>query len=184
LIRALSFSAADRRPFFVRGTIAGLTSRRKGRTLSRVEPAPILQVHASCVRIGACGVLLCGGSGSGKSDLALRMIHSGASLVADDRVDLSRDGDALRARCPAPLAGLLEVRGLGLLRVPAIPEAPVGLAVDLVPGGGIERLPEPAYRDYLGIRVPLVKLDPFQASAAAKVAFAARAASSGDLFAR
>jgi serine kinase of HPr protein (carbohydrate metabolism regulator) len=148
-----------------------------------VEPAPILQVHASCIRIDACGVLMCGGSGSGKSDLALRMIHSGASLVADDRVDLARSGGALLARCPAALAGLLEVRGVGILRIPSIQEAQIGLAVDLVPGVEPERLPEPRYRDYLGARVPVLTLDPFRASAAAQVAFAARAALAGDLFA-
>lgn len=104
--------------------------------------------------------------------------------MADDRVDLSREGDTLLARCPAPLVGLLEVRGVGILRVPADTEAKLGLAVDLVPGGDIERLPEPRYRDYLGIRVPLLTLDPFHASAAAQLAFAARAAASGDLFAR
>jgi serine kinase of HPr protein (carbohydrate metabolism regulator) len=168
----------------VRHCIAGLTSGGKGRTLYRVEPAPILQLHASCVRIGGCGVLLCGGSGSGKSDLALRMIHSGASLVADDRVDLSRDGDALLARCPAALAGLIEVRGVGILRVPAIPEAALGLAVDLVPGAELERMPLPNYREYLGKPVPVLALDPFRASAAAQVTFAARAAAAGDLFAR
>lgn len=104
--------------------------------------------------------------------------------MADDRVDLSREGDVLTARCPAPLAGLLEVRGVGILRVAAVGQAPVALAVDLAPGGRIERLPEPRYRDYMGIQVPLLTLDPFHASAAAQVAFAARAASSGDLFAR
>ena len=104
--------------------------------------------------------------------------------MADDRVDLSREGDTLLARCPAPLAGLLEVRGLGILRVPAIAETRVDLAVDLVPDGDIERLPEPRYRDYIGTRVPLLTVDPFRASAAAQIAFAARAAASGDLFAR
>jgi HPr kinase/phosphorylase len=172
------------RSYFVQSTTAGLTSAPKRRTLFGVETASTLQVHASCVQIAATAVLLCGGSGSGKSDLALRMIHSGAFLVADDRVDLSREGDTLVARCPAPLAGLIELRGVGILRVPAAAEAKIGLAVDLVPGGDIERLPAPRYRDYLGIQVPLLTLDPFHASAAAKVAFAARAAASGDLFAR
>lgn len=104
--------------------------------------------------------------------------------MADDRVDLAREGDALVARCPSALAGLLEVRGVGILRVPAVAEAPVALAIDLAPGAAIERLPEPRTRDYLGKPIPLLTLDPFRASAAAQVAFAARAAASGDLFAR
>jgi serine kinase of HPr protein (carbohydrate metabolism regulator) len=112
------------------------------------------------------------------------MIHSGAFLVADDRVDLVREGDILLARCPAALAGLLEVRGVGILRVKSVPDAPIELAVDLDPAAKPERLPEPRYRDYLGKRVPLLTLDPFRAAAAAQVAFAARAAASGDLFAR
>ncbi|MCA3245180.1 MAG: HPr kinase/phosphorylase [Tagaea sp.] len=142
-----------------------------------------LQVHASCVRIDAIGVLLCGGSGCGKSDLALRMIHSGASLVADDRVDLAREDETLRASCPANLAGLLEVRGVGILKVPFVADAAVGLAVDLAPGAQIERLPAPRHRDYLGKSVPVLTLDPFRASAAAQLAYAARAAAAGDLFA-
>lgn len=104
--------------------------------------------------------------------------------MADDRVDLFREDDDLMARCPAALATLLEVRGVGILRVPAVPETPVALAVDLAPGAAVERLPEARYRDYLGKRVPLLTLDPFRASAAAQLAFAARAAASGDLFAR
>lgn len=104
--------------------------------------------------------------------------------MADDRVDLACEGDTLLARCPPALAGLLEVRGVGILRVPAVADTQVALAVDLLPGGEIDRLPEPRHRDYLGVRVPLLTLDPFRASAAAQVAFATRAAASGDLFAR
>ena len=75
-------------------------------------------LHASCVVIGACGVLLLGKSGSGKSDLALRLIKGGATLVSDDQVKLSRNGRSIVAAAPDNIKGLLEIRGLGILRFP------------------------------------------------------------------
>ena len=117
--------------------------------------------------------MLRGPSGSGKSDMALRLIDGGAVLVVDDQVRLSRedgkDGGRLIARAPAAIAGLLEVRGIGLVPVPCVASAPVALVVDLKPGGEIERMPEPATCAYLGIRLPLIALDPFRHSAAATV---------------
>lgn len=88
-------------------------------------------LHAGCVAVDGRGLLILGPSGAGKSALALRLITRGAMLVADDRTELhARDG-RLVARCPAPIQGLIEARGLGLLRAPSLPEAPVVLAVDL-----------------------------------------------------
>jgi serine kinase of HPr protein (carbohydrate metabolism regulator) len=125
------------------------------------------RLHATCVAIDATGLLLRGVSGSGKSDLALRLIDGGARLVADDQVELRRDGGRLVASAPEGLRGLIEVRGLGLARVSALDKAVLGLVVELVTSDAIERLPEPADCEILGLRVPRLAVAPFQASAAA-----------------
>ncbi|NBC31227.1 MAG: hypothetical protein GVY13_00980 [Alphaproteobacteria bacterium] len=136
-------------------------------------------IHATCVAVDGVGVLLRGPAGSGKSDLALRLIDGGARLVADDQVDLRAEGARLIAAAPAPIAGLLEVRGLGPVPVPSLGEAEVGLIVDLVPGHCIERLPDPATCGYLGLQRPVLRLDPFQASTPAKLRLAVAARVAG-----
>ncbi len=120
-------------------------------------------------------VLLRGPPGSGKSDLALRLIDAGATLVADDQVELRTVEGTLRATAPPALAGLIELRGIGLLRLGAAAEATVGLVVDLAPDAAPERLPEPSHCVIEGIAVPRIAIEPFQASAAARVRGAARA---------
>lgn len=122
-----------------------------------------MQIHASCAAREGKGVLLLGPSGSGKSDLLLRLLDRGFALVADDRVDLA-DGVA---SAPAALAGLLEVRGLGVVRLPHISSARLALAVEL---GAGERMPGPAVHGLSG--QPLVWIDPACASAANRVALA------------
>ncbi|HYZ62373.1 MAG TPA: hypothetical protein VE650_07945 [Acetobacteraceae bacterium] len=121
-----------------------------------------MQIHASCAARDGHGVLLIGAPGSGKSDLLLRLLDIGFSLVADDRVEV-RDG---AARPPEALAGLLEVRGLGIVRLPF--EAPVTLRL-AVEMGRAERLPSPALHP---LGVPLVAVDPALASAPARVRLA------------
>ena len=120
-------------------------------------------------------VLLRGPSGSGKSDLALRLIDAGATLVADDQVELRTVEGTLRATPPPALAGLIELRGIGLLRLATVTDASVGLVVDLAPDAPPERLPEPSHCVIEGIAVPRIAIEPFQASAAARVRGAARA---------
>src|SRR5580693_1856546 len=93
--------------------------------------AEMLLAHATTVAIDGRGVLLRGPSGSGKSDLALRLIDAGARLVADDQSELSRHGETIIVRAPAAIAGLIEVRGVGILRVDTIAEAPLALVADL-----------------------------------------------------
>jgi serine kinase of HPr protein (carbohydrate metabolism regulator) len=133
-------------------------------------------VHASCVVVDNVGCLLLGPSGSGKSDLALRLVmdHS-ARLVADDQVMIERRRDRLIASPPAPLAGLIEVRGLGILRMPHRASAALGFAMVLVDRDEVERLPEAEEGvEYLGVALPLLRLAPFDASAPHKVRLAAR----------
>ena len=122
-----------------------------------------MQIHASCAAREGKGVLLLGPSGSGKSDLLLRLLDHGFTLVADDRVDL-QDGIASP---PPALAGLLEVRGIGVVQWPHLPSAPVALAVDLRAG---ERMPAPGRHEPSGC--PLVRIDPAAASAVQRVALA------------
>jgi len=116
------------------------------------------------------GALIEGSSGAGKSDLALKALEAGFRLVADDQVVVWRSGDALFGRAPSPLAGLIEARGLGIVR-----ESPIGLArIELVArcvsaGEAIERLPEPCATTVAGIALPCFRIDPFEASAPAKL---------------
>jgi serine kinase of HPr protein (carbohydrate metabolism regulator) len=135
-------------------------------------------IHATCVAFGDTGVLLRGPSGSGKSDLALRLIDGGARLVADDRVCLAcRDGRVF-ARSPAPLRGLIEVRGLGIVRLGddrVMDTVPVALVCDLVAEAEVERLPEPTHAVVLGLSLPRLALAPFETAAPAKLRLAAGA---------
>ena len=118
-----------------------------------------MQVHGSCAARAGFGVLLVGPPGSGKSDLVLRLLDRGFVLVADDRVEVE---DGL-ARAPPALAGLLEIRGLGILRLPYLGAARLALAARLVSGSEVPRLPERA-RQVFGI--PEILVDPRPASAA------------------
>jgi RNase adaptor protein for sRNA GlmZ degradation len=124
-------------------------------------------IHATAVALNGQAVLLLGPAGSGKSDLALRLVAAGWQLVADDRVVLRRDGDALIASAPARLAGLIEVRGVGIVPETTHP-APVALALDL--GRPVERLPAADWAEYLGVAVPVLAFDPFGASAPERAA--------------
>jgi HPr kinase/phosphorylase len=128
-------------------------------------------LHASCVDLSGAGVVLLGPSGSGKSDLALRLIDGGARLVADDRVVIERSGDELTARPPEAIAGLLEVRGLGVMRVGHCAASPLGLVVALGDRPA-PRLPERATCQLLGVALPQLELDPWTPSACAKIRLA------------
>ncbi len=159
----------------------------------------IVNIHASCVVLAgaaaafgapaAMGVLLLGESGSGKSDLALRLLERGAALVADDRCDLFLRDGALHARAPRSLAGLIELRGVGIITRPFETEAMIGLAVRLAAPETLVRHPDPVWYqppEALGIdplrRPPLITLAPFEASAPARIV--AAAASAQALFTR
>lgn len=123
-----------------------------------------MQMHGSCACRAGYGVLLTGAPGTGKSDLVLRLLARGFELVADDYVEIANG----MAR-PAPaLAGLLEVRGLGIVRLPFVPEARLALVVEL--GSLAARLPAPDRHDQLGL--PVIALDASAASAPERVALA------------
>ena len=126
-------------------------------------------LHATCVSISGTGVLIRGLSGSGKSDLALRLIDQGAELVSDDYCEITVEGARLIAAVPATIAGKLEIRGYGIVQLPYIEKVAVGLIVDLVKADEIERLPENSTTTIENIALPWLRLDPFTPSAAHKV---------------
>ncbi|MEL6838421.1 MAG: HPr kinase/phosphatase C-terminal domain-containing protein [Pseudomonadota bacterium] len=112
-------------------------------------------IHATCVAWQDKAVLILGKSGSGKSALALELMAFGCELVADDRVTLYRDGDALIASCPDAINGIIEARGLGILNATPAPPTAIGLAVDL---DRVEaaRLPPHCKITRLGCDLPLI----------------------------
>ena len=123
-------------------------------------------IHASCIAIGGRAVLLAGRSGAGKSDLALRLIDRGATLVSDDYTRLIRRDGRLYASPPAQ-AGRIEVRGIGIVDMPHLADVPVALLVDLA--AQVPRMPEPATRRLAGVDLPTAALAPLEASAPIKV---------------
>ncbi len=132
-------------------------------------------VHATSVAIGGRGVLLYGPSGAGKSDLALRLIDRGAKLISDDYTIVQSIGGQLSASAPATIAGMMEVRGLGVVVMPHIGEAPLALIIDLAQH--IDRMPgDPEEWLIAGAPLPVVRLSPFEASAPIKVELALKAA--------
>jgi serine kinase of HPr protein (carbohydrate metabolism regulator) len=136
-------------------------------------------VHATCVALKSNGdwrgVLLRGPSGAGKSDLALRVIEAGGRLISDDQTHLAVRRRRLLASAPAPLRGLIEARGVGIVRLARnqlLARATLEIVVDLVGPEKIERLPEPVRETVLGISLPVLSLAPFEASAVMKLRLA------------
>jgi serine kinase of HPr protein (carbohydrate metabolism regulator) len=128
-------------------------------------------VHASTVASDGRAVLISGPSGSGKSDLALRLLDRGFTLVSDDQTIVRREGDKLIASAPPNIAGKLEIRGIGIVDMEAVSDVPVALYVELT--SEIMRLPDDRReRPVLGVNLPLVSVDALTASAASKVALA------------
>lgn len=141
-----------------------------------------LLVHATAVAIEGGAVLLRGPPGAGKSDLALRLIDGGGALVADDQAALRREGEDIVVRAPSAIAGLLEIRGLGVVRIGrVVRQAPLVLIVDLVRPEAVERMPDGRVEEVLGRAIPLLALAPFEASAPAKLRLARRAFAAAPL---
>jgi serine kinase of HPr protein (carbohydrate metabolism regulator) len=128
-------------------------------------------VHASTVATDGRAVLITGPSGSGKSDLALRLLDRGFALVSDDQTVVKRRGDRLIASAPPAIAGKLEIRGIGIVEMETVGDVPVALIVELT--GEIQRLPDDSRdRPILGVALPIVSIDAMTASAPSKVALA------------
>lgn len=115
----------------------------------------MIELHASCVAAGGRGLLILGRPGAGKSTLALELAALGAALVADDRVALRRDGDALIASAPPRLRGLIEARGVGVLRLPHAADTALTLALDL-DATEDARIPPRRSMGLLGVAIPLL----------------------------
>lgn len=128
------------------------------------------QIHATCVDWNGAGLLIRGPEGAGKSDLALRLIDVGATLVADDRCNVTTSPDGLMAHAPEAIAGQMEVRGLGIVRLAdTAVETRVAAVIELVPADEIERLPAPEEVEIDGVTLPLYRLDPTAPSAVARL---------------
>ncbi len=127
-------------------------------------------IHATAISLQTGGVLLTGPSGAGKSSLAYRLVarHT-ARLVADDRVRLVAHENALYAEPPARLAGLMEVRGIGILRMDYLARAQLDLAVELVAANAVPRIAEPYYLESAGRHLPLIRLHAFDSDIHAKI---------------
>jgi serine kinase of HPr protein (carbohydrate metabolism regulator) len=127
--------------------------------------------HASTVAVDGRAVLISGPSGSGKSDLALRLLDRGFTLVSDDQTIVRRDGNRLVASAPPTIKGKLEIRGVGIVEMETVTDVPVALYVELT--SEIVRLPDDRReRPVLGVNLPLISVDAQTASAASKVALA------------
>jgi HPr kinase/phosphorylase len=148
-------------------------------------------LHASCVALGDAGILILGPSGAGKSDLVLGLIDQPgygtgdvlirARLVSDDQTMIDRRGDTVFAMSPEPVAGLLEIRGQGIVAVDHVREVQLTLVVRLVPAAEIERLPEATTTSIAGVALSEIRIDPGTATAAARIRAALTAPSTGEV---
>lgn len=126
-------------------------------------------IHATCVVLDDVGVVIRGASGAGKSDLALRLIDDGAALVADDYCNVAVDDGRLRVTPPANIAGQIEVRGYGIVKMPFRASIAAGLVVDLKAEADIERMPEQQTCAIEGVILPCLAVNAFAASTPAKI---------------
>ncbi|USG61338.1 HPr kinase/phosphatase C-terminal domain-containing protein [Sneathiella marina] len=132
----------------------------------------MIKVHGTSVDIEGKGVLLRGLPGSGKSDLALRLIEGGANLISDDYTEIHVFEKSALLGAPPTIQGKIEVRGIGLVEMPFVDNIPLQLIFDLVPYEQIERMPADEFYTIENLEIPVRYIDPFMASAAAKVRIA------------
>tara|TARA_B100000963_G_C22499404_1_gene613031 strand:- start:508 stop:933 length:426 start_codon:yes stop_codon:yes gene_type:complete len=126
------------------------------------------RMHSSSIVIDDNGVLILGDSGSGKSDLALRLIDNGATLISDDVSICKKNLNNIYLYCPPEIKGLLEVREIGIITVPFVERIKLKLVVNLKSKNN-KRFPEDNYFKILGIKVPLINIDGKNSSAVAKI---------------
>jgi HPr kinase/phosphorylase len=141
----------------------------------------MINLHASAVAFERAGVLIRGASGSGKSDLVLRLLDAEglgigtkplrAHLIADDQVIVEKRDKIIFLKPPVILAGKLEIRGHGIVEVPWLENIVLALIVDLMPHKNIERMPKDVelQAEILGITIPRLMIDPTQHSACARI---------------
>ena len=125
-------------------------------------------MHSSSIVIDDNGVLILGDSGSGKSDLALRLIDNGATLISDDVSICKKNLNNIYLYCPPEIKGLLEVREIGIITVPFVERIKLKLVVNLKSKNN-ERFPQDNYSKILGIKIPLINIDGKNSSAVAKI---------------
>jgi HPr kinase/phosphorylase len=151
-----------------------------------VQVGAVDLVHGTAIALAGRAALIRGAASSGKSDLALRclmqapttLVPHAAELVSDDQVLIERHDQHVLVRAPPAIRGLLEVRGLGILRIPAIEAGQLALVVQLVAADQVERLPETRTVVIAGVPVPYLELNAFETSAPLKLLLALEQASS------
>jgi serine kinase of HPr protein (carbohydrate metabolism regulator) len=127
------------------------------------------QFYATAVTYCGFGILIRGPSGSGKSDLALRLIDDGAGLVADDQVVIKEVGQELYLSPPDSLSGLIEVRGVGVIKIEYVSDIRLCLIVELDPRNEIQRIPKIKEELIKKILVPVINMYAFESSVLAKI---------------
>lgn len=131
----------------------------------------MLNLHGTLVSLRGKGILILGSSGSGKSDLALRLImEKGAVLIADDRVNLFQNDGRLFGSAPAEIFGKMEIRGVGIASFSAQPQAEINICLELCRNKeDVERLPVEEKVEFLGVSVTKLKIYPFECSTICKI---------------
>lgn len=125
--------------------------------------------YGTAIAFEGVGFLVRGPSGSGKSDLALRLLMQGGVLIADDQTLVYRQDDQLLAQCPEPLKNKLEVRGVGIVFIPTVEKHPLHALIKLQSWDLIERLPDPCFETLGGVSLPSYAIDPWSLSAVDKL---------------
>ena len=126
------------------------------------------RIHSTSVVIDDNGVLILGDSGSGKSDLALRLIDNGATLISDDISICRKNSNNIYLYCPPEIKGLLEVREIGIITVPFVEKIKLRLVVNLKSNNN-ERFPKESSFRILGIKIPIINIEGKNSSAVAKI---------------